>query len=129
MLRAIRFLFGLGLGIEALGLGDADLMMMAGAFIGWQPVVVGFFIGVFVGLFFGIIQWLFRGDNMLPFGPGLAIGVVISLLCWRWIGLRFDLVFFNLRLLGIVAVVAGVLLLAASYFLRIVRLLRGKDTH
>src|SRR5207245_754606 len=33
LLRAIRFLFGLGLGIEALGLGVADWMMMAGGIL------------------------------------------------------------------------------------------------
>src|SRR5207247_2138324 len=64
MLRAIRFLFGLGLGVEALGLGDADLMMMAGSFLGWQPVVVAFFVGVFAGLIFGVAQLVLRGDNM-----------------------------------------------------------------
>jgi leader peptidase (prepilin peptidase)/N-methyltransferase len=126
MLRVIRFLFGLGLGIEALGLGDADLMMMAGAFLGWQPVLVGFFIGVFVGLFFGIIQWAFRGDNMLPFGPGLAIGVVIAMLGWSRIGPYFQLVFFNGYLVTIVAAFGCMLLLVASYFLRILRLLRGQ---
>ena len=46
MLRGVRLLFGLGRGVEGLGVGDADLMMMAGAFVGWQPVVLAFFISV-----------------------------------------------------------------------------------
>jgi len=33
-----------GLGKEALGLGDADLMMMAGSFLGWQPIILAFFL-------------------------------------------------------------------------------------
>src|SRR5438445_8845572 len=86
MLRAIRFLFGLGLGIEALGLGDADLMMMAGSFLGWQPVVVGFFVGVFAGLVFGVAQLVLSGDTMMPFGPSLAVGIVVTFLCWYLIG-------------------------------------------
>ena len=126
MLRAIRFLFGLGLGIEALGLGDADLMMMAGSFLGWQPVVVGFFIGVFAGLLFGILQWVVRGENMLPFGPGLAIGVVVSFLCWRWIGPNLQQAFFNPYIILAVGGLGCFLLLAASYCLRVLRLLRQK---
>ena len=66
--------------MEGLGVGDADLMMMAGAFLGWQPVVIAFFVGVFPALLFGLTQLMFRGDQALPFGPSLALGVVITLL-------------------------------------------------
>jgi leader peptidase (prepilin peptidase)/N-methyltransferase len=110
MLRAVRFLFGLGAGAaymeepepehettgfarrvvswfgrvggRALGLGDADLMMLAGAFLGWQPVVVAFFVGVIPGLFFGLAHLVLRGNRPLPYGPALAIGVVITFLAW-----------------------------------------------
>ncbi len=124
MLRVIRFVFTLGLGIEALGLGDADLMMMAGSFLGWQPVVVGFFFGVFVGLFFGIAQLVFRGDNMLPFGPSLALGVVAAMLGWHWIAPRVQPLFFAGWLMLPLVGVSCVLMLIASYSLRVTRLLR-----
>ena len=124
MLRAIRFLFGLGLGIEALGLGDADLMMMAGSFLGWQPIVVAFFIGVFVGLFFGIVQLIVHGDNMMPFGPALAVGIVVTFLCWRWIGPRVQMPLFNSFLVLTMAALGGILMFAASYALRVSRMVR-----
>jgi leader peptidase (prepilin peptidase)/N-methyltransferase len=126
LLRAIRFLFGLGLGIEALGLGDADLMMMAGSFLGWQPIVVAFFIGVFVGLIFGVVQLVLQGDNMMPFGPSLAVGVVITFLCWKWIGPKVQMPFFNSFVILALAGLGGVLMFAASYALRITRMVRER---
>jgi hypothetical protein len=60
LLRLVRFLFTAGLGIEAMGVGDADLMMMAGSFLGWQPVMVAFVIGVFPGLFFAVAYKVFQ---------------------------------------------------------------------
>jgi leader peptidase (prepilin peptidase)/N-methyltransferase len=126
LLRAIRFLFGLGLGVEALGLGDADLMMMAGSFLGWQPIIVAFFIGVFAGLIFGVVQLLFRGDNMMPFGPSLAVGVVITFLCWYWIGPKVQMPLFNTFVVLSLAVLGGILMFAASYLLRITRMVRER---
>ena len=93
MMRVVKFLFEKGLGKEALGLGDADLMMMAGAFVGWQVVVVSFFIGAMVSLAavilslpFGGMKALEEGGRIIPFGPGLAIGVMITLLAWPRLG-------------------------------------------
>jgi leader peptidase (prepilin peptidase)/N-methyltransferase len=126
MVRAIRFLFGLGLGMEALGLGDADLMMMAGSFLGWQPIVVAFFIGVFAGLIFGIGQLLIRRDNVLAFGPSLSVGIVAACLSWYWIGPHFQALFFNGLLIFPLAGISCVLMLGSSYLLRILRLMASR---
>src|SRR5437588_3347466 len=93
-MRAVGFLFGTGLGKEAMGLGDADLMMMAGAFLGWQVVLVAFFLSVIPALFFGIIQLVVRRDNSLPFGPSLSIGVLGTCLAWEPIGAHLRPVLF-----------------------------------
>jgi leader peptidase (prepilin peptidase)/N-methyltransferase len=114
LLRVVRWVFTVGLRKEALGLGDADLMMMAGSFLGWQPVVVAFFLGVFVGLFFGIPQYFWWKDRSLPFGPSLAIGTVLTMLTWRCLGPHFQPLFFNWMLLVPLIVVTGVLMLVAS---------------
>jgi leader peptidase (prepilin peptidase)/N-methyltransferase len=121
MLRAIAFLFRTGLGKEALGLGDADLMMMAGAFLGWQPVVVAFFLSVVPALFFGVIQLVVRRDNSLPFGPSLAAGVVLTFLCWRWLGPYVQPLLFWEIVLACLALLAAGFMLGASYLLRVVR--------
>jgi len=124
MLRAVRFLFSKGLGKEALGLGDADLMMMVGSFLGWQPVVMAFFVAALPGLVIGVFQLILRSDNSLPFGPSLALGVVITWLGWRWIGPHFQILFFNGTFLLILAGICCVFMLVASYAFRLMRLTR-----
>src|SRR5581483_3246793 len=117
MLRGVRFLFTRGLGREALGLGDADLMMMVGAFLGWQPVVVAFFVGALMSLGFAIVQLLVYKDTSLPFGPGLAAGTVVTWLCWRWFGEAVQVLFFHETLLAIcVGAGAGFMLLSSTLF-------------
>jgi len=86
VMRVVRFTFGITRGIEALGVGDADLMMMAGSFVGWQPILLSCFVAAFPGLLFGVIQLLRRGNQALPFGPSLAVGVVLTLWLWPLLG-------------------------------------------
>jgi leader peptidase (prepilin peptidase)/N-methyltransferase len=121
MLRAMRFLFTTGLGREALGMGDADLMMMAGCFLGWQPIVAAFFVSVLPALIVGIVQLIVRGDNSLPFGPSLAAGLIITMLCWRWIGEYLQPLFFWGWLLILVCVISAAFMLISSYVLRFLR--------
>jgi len=123
LLRAVRFLFSVGRGVEGLGLGDADLMMMAGSFVGWQPVVVAFFVSVVPGLCMGIVQLYLRGNKPFSFGPALAIGVLFTYLCWPWIGPTMRPLFFDGHLLGLLAMAGCVFMLIAAVVLR---LFRGK---
>lgn len=121
MLRGVRAVFSRGLGREALGLGDADLMMMAGAFLGWQPIVVAFFAGALVTLVFAIVQAVVFRDTSLPFGPGLAVGLVITWLGWRWIAPAVQAFFFWPSLLAICVFFAAGFMLVASVLIRRVR--------
>jgi leader peptidase (prepilin peptidase)/N-methyltransferase len=123
VLRAVRFLFGLGRGIEGLGVGDADLMMMAGAFVGWQPVVMSFFIATFPALFLGVVQLLRKGDQALPFGPPLALGVLLTLLFWPPIGAYIQPIAFSPFFLGLLTGMGAACLLFLAFVLR---LFRGK---
>ncbi len=117
MMRSIKFIFEQGMGKEALGLGDADLMMMAGAFLGWQMVVAAFFFGTFAALFIAIPLFLTRGSRMLPFGPGLAVGIMVTLISWRRIAPGLQPFFFDWLLLFFAAVFMGGGMFVASLFL------------
>jgi leader peptidase (prepilin peptidase)/N-methyltransferase len=121
LVRGVRFVFTWGRGIEGLGLGDADLMMMAGAFIGWQPVVVSFFLAAFPALFFGLAQLLRKGDQRLPFGPALAIGVLLAVFLWPEIGPRFWPFFSDGLMLAFLVGAGSIILLVLALLFRLLR--------
>jgi leader peptidase (prepilin peptidase)/N-methyltransferase len=125
VVRGVKWLFEVGFGNEALGMGDADLLMMAGAFLGWQPAVLSLFVGAFAALIVfklpAAVLGLVRNqpfDRELPFGPGLAVGVATTWLAWPWIGPRLQFVFFDLPTMTIAVVVISVGMLAAGLLLR-----------
>lgn len=125
VVRWVKWLFEVGFGREALGLGDADLLLMAGAFLGWQPAVLSLFAGAFAALFVFklpalIVSYLKRQptDHELPFGPGLAVGIAVCWLAWPWLGTRLQQVFFDWPTLAVTVGVVSVGMLAAGLLLR-----------
>jgi len=119
--RAIRAVYGLGRGRESLGLGDSDLLLMAGAFTGWQVVVVGFFASIIPGLVLGVGYLAIRGTQALPFGPALSVGVMATWLGWRWIGPSVADLLFDPVIGGLLAVAGLGGLLLLSLLLRFTR--------
>ncbi len=120
LVRIVAALFALGAGKEGLGLGDADLMMMAGAFLGWQAVLIAFFVAVAPGLLVGLATLIWRGNQALPYGPSLSLGVMLTVLLWPLIGPAFAPLMFDPLLMGGLAVAAAVSLLAVSLLLRVI---------
>ncbi|MBN9519441.1 prepilin peptidase [bacterium] len=125
VVRGVKWLFETGFGKEALGLGDADLLMMAGAFLGWQPVVLSLFVGAFAALIVfklpAIVIAAVRRtgvDRELPFGPGLAVGVVVTWFAWPWLAPKVQPVFFDIQTLLVVVTIVGVGMLTAGLLLR-----------
>lgn len=79
LIRLIRSLFSWAYEREAMGLGDADLLMLIGAFLGWQALILVMGFAVVLGLLYVLITFLFKGGTDLPFGPPLAGGAVLVL--------------------------------------------------
>jgi leader peptidase (prepilin peptidase)/N-methyltransferase len=72
--------------LEPMGLGDATLMAMVGAFLGPGGVIFTLTLGSFVGAGLGIMKIVFDRAKMhssLPFGPSLAIGAVCYMLIFN----------------------------------------------
>lgn len=73
------------IGQEAMGLGDVTLMAMIGSFLGWQPMLLVFFLAPFCGLLVGLSAKLFFNRSFVPYGPYLALATLVVLLFWKWI--------------------------------------------
>jgi len=82
MIWLIRVIGSAMLQQEAMGFGDVTLLAMIGAFLGWQAIIIVFFIAPFVGVVFGGIQWLLFRQNVLPYGPFLCLAALVTLLFW-----------------------------------------------
>jgi leader peptidase (prepilin peptidase)/N-methyltransferase len=63
----------------AMGFGDAKLAAILGAMLGWQALLVGLFLAVTLGAIGGIIGRLAGGGRVIPFGPYLVAGTLLSL--------------------------------------------------
>ncbi|HKI32448.1 MAG TPA: prepilin peptidase [Gemmataceae bacterium] len=61
--------------------GGADLAMISGAFLGWQPLLVAVVLAFAVA---ALVYPLRRRPP--PFGLCLALGIVVAWLGWAWIG-------------------------------------------
>lgn len=78
---------------EAIGAGDIWLMAMVGTFLGWQMVVVAFFLAPLPAVVVGAATVLFTGRSEIPYGPHLSLGTVLAVVFWRsmWPGIWFFL--------------------------------------
>jgi len=70
------------LGEEGMGMGDAKLAAMIGAFLGWPIGAVAILLGVFLGGAVGLCLLALRLKGRrehIPFGPALAAGAVAAM--------------------------------------------------
>jgi leader peptidase (prepilin peptidase)/N-methyltransferase len=64
---------------ESMGGGDIKLLAMAGSILGWKLVLLTFFIAPIFALIPGLLVLLFKKSHIIPYGPFLSIGLVVSL--------------------------------------------------
>lgn len=80
LIRRAGFLF---LREEAMGDGDIYLMAMVGAFLGWQATLIAFFIAPICALTAVVLSLPFSRNRMIPYGPYLSLGALLTILFWK----------------------------------------------
>ncbi|MBT6153840.1 MAG: prepilin peptidase [Planctomycetaceae bacterium] len=113
---------------EAMGFGDVILMAMIGSFLGWQPVVVVFFLAPFCALVAIAFRRFVQRQREIPYGPYLSLAAVLMLLGWQQIWPRVERIF-EMGALLIPLAIMGIIALAASlYLLQLVKRMLGITT-
>jgi prepilin signal peptidase PulO-like enzyme (type II secretory pathway) len=82
LIWAVRIVGGSALGKEAMGFGDVTLMALIGAYVGWQPALLVFFLAPFAAVLISLAQWLLTRRRDIAFGPYLCAGAVVVVVWW-----------------------------------------------
>jgi leader peptidase (prepilin peptidase)/N-methyltransferase len=81
LIRLFRLLFGWASGKDVMGIGIADQMMLVGAFLGWQAVVLVFPLAFIAAIAYSVVTMLLgRTSTVFSFAPfvaGAAAGTML----------------------------------------------------
>ncbi len=70
--------------VEAMGGGDVKFMGMVGSFLGWKGAFLTIMLGALTGSLAGVTLIALKKhqpDKVIPFGPYLALGTLLTLFC------------------------------------------------
>lgn len=115
LIWAVRIVGSSALGKEAMGFGDVTLMAMIGAFLGWQPALMIFFLAPFTAVFIALLQVIITRRNEIAFGPYLCASTLVLILFWSeiwngWADQIFSLGKFIPAMVGVCLVLMGIML-------------------
>ena len=93
LLYVVAFAYLKARGREGMGMGDVKMMLLVGAFLGWQGALMTIFLGSLLGSVVGsgVIIFSRKGwEYALPFGTFLAVAAVLvnyqgaEICAWYW---------------------------------------------
>lgn len=118
---AARVAFNAGTGAATASWGETSLLAIAGAFLGWQPIVTAALIGLVPGLLAAALRWRGGRRPQVSFGLWLMAALVPVWLGWYWIGPRVQRYLFDRIQVLLLAADYGAALLLLAVGLRLMR--------
>ncbi len=118
---AIRIIGTAVLRREAMGFGDVTLMAMIGAFLGWQPCLVVFFLAPFAGLLVGLLSLILRRGPEIFYGPFLCLAATVVIVRWATLWQGTKPVFALGRFVPLIVLVSLVLMTVLLALMRVIR--------
>ena len=82
LIWAVRIVGTVALKKEAMGFGDVTLMAMIGAFLGWQPALMIFFLSPVAAVVIAVGQWVATRRRDIAFGPYLCLAALFVIVWW-----------------------------------------------
>ena len=121
----VRLIGGWVLRVEAMGFGDVVLMAAIGAFLGWQPVLLVFFLAPPLAIVGLLLAAAARQGREFPFGPWLSAAAILLVLGWDTVWPQAERLFGLGLLLPLVAVAIAVLLAGLLWLIQLAKRLLG----
>jgi prepilin signal peptidase PulO-like enzyme (type II secretory pathway) len=118
---AIRVIASTVLRREAMGFGDVTLMAMIGAFLGWQPCLIVFFLAPFAGLVLGLVSLVLRRGPEIPYGPFLCMAALVVIVGWAGVWEWSAPIFALGGMLALVAIPCLILMVPLLVLARLIR--------
>ncbi len=117
---------------EAMGFGDVILMALIGCFLGWQPMLVAFFLAPFFAMLVTGLLWLVSllrksktRETYIPYGPYLSLGALCVILGWKWMWPVVGRWFSTGPFVPLMGIVLLLLMIPALMFVQFVKRLLG----
>jgi leader peptidase (prepilin peptidase)/N-methyltransferase len=95
LLDIIRIIASFALQVEAMGDGDPKLTAMIGVWLGWKYLLLSIFLACLIGAITGIFSGKLNQRQIIPFGPFLAIGALLTVFWGNEIIFRYVKLFFS----------------------------------
>ena len=110
---------------EAMGFGDVILLAMIGSFIGWQPVVIVFFLAPLCAMVFILCTFLMKKQREIPYGPYLSLAALFVILFFHRIWPFWEKIFSTGLMVPVIAIVGTVVLAVSLFGIQLVKRILG----